>query len=634
MEKLWNQASVWIGLAGGFLAKRERLLTAAKRAADYLIAGAVPEGAALERFPRTYENGGEYGRFVGEEDRIMLCYPALCGRAFVHLFEATKDGKYLDAARRIAGTYIKLQGEDGTWFLLQNAVTGKEYAPNRLLPTDVLEFFEELHRVDGNDVYRRTADKVFAYIEKGPMSDWNWEGQFEDTRPSSVRWKNLTKHPACATAVYLLKRFPDDAVRLAQAEELVRFAEDQFVEWTAPYVGREETGDADDGSWDHFCLPHSRWMTPCALEQYYCYWPIDASAARLINTYLELWRTTRKHAYLAKARALGAAATRMQEPDGWINTWWIKGVERNDDRYHTWINCMLETALALSNLAKADKEEKTKTVICWGDSITEGMSMKAEDAYPSRLQGLLGEDYKVLNSGDGGENVVTIPARQGALPLKTAAAIAFAAGESKVQIGDGEDNGFRTDDGCRIKLTKPLGRDIPVNPVRIGDGSYRVLLDDFKWNTPGHPISYRLCIERADASAAKEIPAGTPVVFASSSAVKEAYCEVFLMGANGGWDNDIGKLIAGHRRMIARRGADRPYLVVVPYWGGITERQVADFKAAFGDHAVDFRAAAVACGLDPVSLMLRNRPDCHLNAAGYDFLAQQVHERGRALGYW
>jgi len=36
------------------------------------------------------------------------------GAALVNLGEATGEAKYLDAARRIAETYIRLQGEDGT----------------------------------------------------------------------------------------------------------------------------------------------------------------------------------------------------------------------------------------------------------------------------------------------------------------------------------------------------------------------------------------------------------------------------------------------------------------------------------------------------------------------------------------
>jgi len=345
-------------LGGAHTPKRNHYLEVAARAADYLIAEAVPAGKPLEFFTRTYANGGEYDRFLGAENRIMLVYPARCGNAFANLYAATKDAKYLDAAERIAGTYMRLQGDDGTWFLLQDAETGREYVPNRLQPYSVIDFFETLFRATGNAEYRNVADRAFAFVENGPMRDWNWEGQFEDTKPASERWSNLTKHAACATATYLLSRFPGDATRLAQAETLVRFSEDQFVEWTPPYGDRAEPNGRDDGSWTYFCKPYLKWMTPCALEQYQCYYPIDASADRFIDTYLALWRVTRKAEYLAKAKALGATATRVQEPDGFINTWWIKGVERNDDRYHTWVNCMLATARALDNLAQAEREEK------------------------------------------------------------------------------------------------------------------------------------------------------------------------------------------------------------------------------------------------------------------------------------
>ena len=328
-------------------------LETAKKAADYLIAGSIVAGKPLEFFTRTYAAGGEYNRFAGEEDRIMLIYPARVGKSFAELYSATKDKKYLDAALRIAGTYAKLQGDDGTWPLLMNAETGKEYVPNRLQPYPVIEFLETLYEATGDKRWRTMADRAFAFVEAGPMKDWNWEGQFEDIRPATARWQNLTKHAACATVLYLLKRFPGDEKRLAQAEALVKFSEDQFVEWTIPYGDRASgaTGE-DDGSWRFFCWPYTKWMTPCALEQYNCYLPIDASAARLINTYLALWRATKNRVYLAKAQALGGTATRMQESDGFINTWWIRGVERNDDRYHTWVNCMLATAEALANLAK------------------------------------------------------------------------------------------------------------------------------------------------------------------------------------------------------------------------------------------------------------------------------------------
>ncbi|MBR4258591.1 MAG: hypothetical protein IKQ17_06140 [Kiritimatiellae bacterium] len=267
-----------------------------------------------------------------------------------------------------------------------------------------------------------------------------------------------------------------------------------------------------------------------------------------------------------------------------------------------------------------------RNVLCWGDSVTEGMAMPRGKDYPARLEALLGDGYKVFNSGDGGENTITIPARQGAVSLKTAAPIAFSAGEAAVQIGDANDNGFHTPAGEKIKLTAALGRKIPVNPVKIGKDSYKLSFRDFRWNSPTNKISYTLWLSRDESRAQQTIPAGTPVKFASADAVPGAYCEIFFMGANGGWGKDVDTLISQIRAMVARRGEDKPYLVIVPYWRGFKPEQKATFKAAFGRHAVEF----------PVedSLCFKNRPDVHLNENGYALLAQLLHERGAELGYW
>ncbi len=284
--------------------------------------------------------------------------------------------------------------------------------------------------------------------------------------------------------------------------------------------------------------------------------------------------------------------------------------------------------LAKNGAALAGEAPPPRRILCWGDSVTEGMAMPRGKDYPAQLGALLGSGYEVLNSGDGGEDSVTISVRQGAVPITTAAAISFPAGERAVKIGDAVDNGFRTPAGDKTKLTLALGRAIPVNPVEIGSASYTISFRDFHWNTPTNPISYTLWLERGegDAAGARTIPAGTSVTFASSAAVPDAYCEIIFMGANGGWDNDVDKLIAQIRAMVAMRGEDRPYLVIVPYWQSFPQMKRDAFKAAFGRHAVEFPVEA--------SLCYRNRMDVHLNESGYALLARLLHERGAELGYW
>lgn len=131
--------------------------------------------------------------------------------------------------------------------------------------------------------------------------------------------------------------------------ELLRFSEDQFVCWEPPFKnGRfDRKTPVWSGSYDV-------WQTPCALEQYHCHWPIDASAAKMIRTYLALYRAEGNPVDLAKARALGDTATWMQCPDGRIPTWWWP--ERAKLVRADWINCMIAMAQVLGQLAEYDNK--------------------------------------------------------------------------------------------------------------------------------------------------------------------------------------------------------------------------------------------------------------------------------------
>ena len=336
------------------------MLALAKKAGDFLSSYSVPAGEPLEYMPRTYhERGSEYGRFKGEQDRIHLVYPAKAGLALVMLHAATEEKKYLEAAGRIGRTYARLQEKDGTWPMMLNAKTGRPYNANRLVPLEVMLFMEALHDATGESAWRDCSDRAFAFLENGPMRNWNWEGQFEDGANNKVTTHlNLSNFPANMMASYLVKRFPADPVRVAQAEELCRFVEDQFIDWTPPYDhGRsvKESAGEDDGTWKWFCRPTSKWCVPVVEEQYLCYVPVNASAAKTIGTLLDVYGATKNPVYLAKARALGDAQTRMVEPDGFINTWSVKGVRRSDHRHHTWINCTMETMSALGRLAKVEE---------------------------------------------------------------------------------------------------------------------------------------------------------------------------------------------------------------------------------------------------------------------------------------
>ena len=337
-------------MSEAFPDRRDRAMRIARISADYLLRTRAPDSSPLAGFTATYASKGQRADdFSGQH---MLIYPADAGRAFLALYAATKDAELLDAARKTAQTYLRLQGEDGTWYLKMNEKDGSPVSSNRLVPTGVIAFLEELYAVTGESQYRAAADRAFAFIERGPLSDWNWEGQFEDINPAAHRYQNLTKHNACDTAIYMVKRFPGDRRRIEQARDILRYAEDQFVMWRAPCRGD------GTGPWRP-TYPFRSWRTPAVLEQYSCYSPIDASSAKLIRTYLALYAAEGRPLDLAKACALGDSTVNNQDVSGRIRTYWIP--EAGDDdplagairlpHGGDWYNCMAADVMALTALS-------------------------------------------------------------------------------------------------------------------------------------------------------------------------------------------------------------------------------------------------------------------------------------------
>ena len=331
--------------------KRETAIRFAKASAEYLLGELEPADAPLAFWPPTYgrkplafdpKTDGSYEKcsMVGNEPEaavkyrgeVMLVYPSDVGTAFVAYYEATKDARFLAAARGIAQTYLRMRREDGSWPLKMKLATGETVGENTLVPNRLLKFFERLYAVTGEAKWRTAADKVFAWLEAHPLTDWNWDGQFEDIKPEKP-YQNPTKHNACDVMMYMLERFPGDADRLALCRRILEFCEKRFVVWKAP---------AD----------HPTWPVPSVLEQYSCFAPIDSSAAKMIRAYVAMHRAEGRAEDLAKARALADSITRQQLPSGRVPTFWDIKSGINVERYD-WLNCMAASAEALDAVAAA-----------------------------------------------------------------------------------------------------------------------------------------------------------------------------------------------------------------------------------------------------------------------------------------
>lgn len=333
--------------------KRETAMRFAKASAEFLLKELEPADAPLAFWPPTYgrkplefdpKTDGPYKKraMIGNEPEaavkyrgeVMLLYPADVGSAFVDYWRETKDDRFLVAAKGIAETYLRMRRAGGGWPLKMKLATGEPVGENTLVPNYPMALFNALHDATGDQKWKDASDACFAWLEEHPLKDWNWDGQFEDIRPCKP-YANPTKHNAVDTVMEILRRYPGDATSIAQCRKIMEFCEKRFVVWEAPEN-------------------HPKWPAPSVLEQYSCFTPIDASAAKMISGYLAMYRAEGRAEDLAKARALADAVTRVQKPSGRIPTFW-DGVNAGDsglsnERYD-WLNCMAAAAKSLTELS-------------------------------------------------------------------------------------------------------------------------------------------------------------------------------------------------------------------------------------------------------------------------------------------
>jgi maltose/maltodextrin transport system substrate-binding protein len=321
--------------------EKEEATQLATTVADSLISLSFPKGAPLEFFPPTYHGYPQYFEDQDshmEYDRSMIIQAADAGHAYLDLYDLTNETKYLEAAKRIADTYLKTQMDNGSWYLYVNNKTGKNLDPNVAIPTAMINYFDRLstdYQISGLE---EATQKAFQYIMDNPVKTYNWQGQFEDIS-ARQDFENQSREQACDLAIYLLRNDAENKESLQLAENLIRFAEDQFVIWERPKP------ITDPGHTAGY-YPQN-WITPSVQEQY-AYWrPISRAAGIMIVTYWEAYKVTGKDIYLAKAKSIANAFTVVQQyHDGNFVTHFTKY------KMNFWLNNAVYPAKVLMNFQK------------------------------------------------------------------------------------------------------------------------------------------------------------------------------------------------------------------------------------------------------------------------------------------
>lgn len=320
----------------------------AVKSADYLISISEPKDAALEGMPPTYFWHGE-GEVQDKDiaaryNQNMLIYPCHAGVAYLKLYDVTNDKKYYDAAIAISNWYRDNVYPNGSWPLMVYLKDGKPSVPAYCLPFEIESFLRQVYDRVGDNKLLEIIENCDKYSREVCLKNFNWEGQFEDA-PVSAMYSNMAHFGARQYLHSAVTYYSDNTERIAEAEECMRYIEDQFVFWDKKPISRHQ--------WNETSL----WHVPCGLEQYAWYVPIDDSTAEIMVAFAEIYKATGKELYLEKAKALGDSITNMQNPrNGLIPTHWFNPEKDIEDGGSFWLNCLLETADCLTRFSDILKE--------------------------------------------------------------------------------------------------------------------------------------------------------------------------------------------------------------------------------------------------------------------------------------
>ncbi len=280
-------------------------------------------------------------------------------------------------------------------------------------------------------------------------------------------------------------------------------------------------------------------------------------------------------------------------------------------------------------------------VICFGDSITEGMGMPYESNYPSILRRKLDGQIKVINAGVSGETSNSIMSRANAIDFTVTNDIIFEKGQSEAILNR---KLFCTIDGGEICYRYGVfGKDLPISNLIIDGKPYKMRFEAGKDSEDSH----KYILIRSEISAAFTIQKGTKIQYDYSEFYDKIYCIVLLMGANDG-GMQIDELIFRYKK-IAEKSVK--FIAIIPHYGAdYTEK----FIEAFGNATVNLREYCkekvwedynltmdetdkqyIGEGiLSPKFVYKEVKGDCHLSQVGYEILANLVYEKGVELKYW
>jgi hypothetical protein len=277
-----------------YTGEREWLLRA-RDLANWNLAHSTPADAVYPNLPHsTYLNGQPGGG--ADQQSLEPDKAAFLGSAYLAVYEATADTKYLKGANAIAETLARRQRDDGSWPFRVVAEDGKIQQDFGGAPVFLVEFFERMLRYEDKPAYHRAHDRALKQMLQRNVEKNAWGTYHEDVRAKEEGY--LSAEPMSFTADYLFRHANGHPEYIEMGRQILRRMEERLVH-TEGHSAAPAPAVAEQAGFNHLMPGHT---------------------ARYCLALADLYALTRDEQ--VKRRALSGinALTYMQSPAGLFRT--------------------------------------------------------------------------------------------------------------------------------------------------------------------------------------------------------------------------------------------------------------------------------------------------------------------------
>ncbi|MBE0653586.1 MAG: hypothetical protein IH594_07295, partial [Bacteroidales bacterium] len=207
-------------------AGNRKALEEAIKLADWNIAHSTPGEWAYGNMPYSTFEEKKPGGFR-DQSGIMPDKGAIMGLAYLDLYKACNEDRFLKAAEAIGQTLARKQRSNGTWPFRVDPGSEEvieEYTSSVIY---AVMLFENLDKLNKNDHFKPNRDLTWQWLLNGPVKTKEFRGFYEDIPESK---EGRTNYDCLDLIRYLLANRTDNNGYLELALELNRWIEETFMD--------------------------------------------------------------------------------------------------------------------------------------------------------------------------------------------------------------------------------------------------------------------------------------------------------------------------------------------------------------------------------------------------------------------